>query len=108
MHETVELNGSIGSLRSELRHKTLPTMSAFLNKVNDYTTLEAQGLTDSRRLYRFSDLTLRPLWTFLKLYIFKQGFRDGVEGFMFCAISGVSAAVRAWKHRELTLARRVP
>ena len=35
---------------------------------------------------------------------FKQGFRDGVEGFMFCALSGVSVAVRAWKHRELTLA----
>ena len=27
---------------------------------------------------------------FLKLYVFKQGFRDGVEGFMFCALSGVS------------------
>ena len=108
VHETVELNGSIGSLRSELRHKTLPTMSAFLNKVNDYTTLEAQGLAVSRRRYRFSDLTLRPLWTFFKLYIFKQGFRDGVEGFMFCALSGISVSVRAWKHRELTLARRVP
>ena len=34
------------------------------------------------------------------------GFRDGVEGFMFCLFSGVSAAVRAWKHRELTLSRR--
>ncbi len=42
-------------------------------------------------------MTLRPLWTFLKLYVFKQGFRDGVEGFMFCALSGVSVAVRAWK-----------
>ena len=31
---------------------------------------------------------LRPLWTFFKLYVFKQGFRDGVEGFMFCALSG--------------------
>ena len=30
--------------------------------------------------------------------LFKQGFRDGVEGFMFCALSGVSVAVRAWKH----------
>jgi glycosyltransferase involved in cell wall biosynthesis len=108
VHETVELDGAIGTLQNELRHQTLPTMSVFLNKVNDYTTLEAQGLVVSRRRYRASDLALRPLWTFFKLYVFKQGFRDGVEGFMFCAISGVSAAVRAWKHRELTLARRVP
>jgi glycosyltransferase involved in cell wall biosynthesis len=106
VHETVELNGSIGSLQNELRHRTLPTMAVFLNKVNDYTTLEAQGLAGSRRRYRASDLTLRPLWTFFKLYVFKQGFRDGVEGFVFCALSGVSVAVRAWKHRELTLSGR--
>ena len=59
----------------------------------------------ARRRFRTSDLTLRPLWTFFKLYVFKQGFRDGVEGFMFCALSGVSVAVRAWKHRELICAR---
>jgi hypothetical protein len=68
--------------------------------------LEAQDLAGSRRRFRTSDLALRPLWTFFKLYVIKQGFRDGVEGFMFCALSGVSVAVRAWKHRELTVAGR--
>ena len=81
-------------------------MQVFLDKLDQYTTLEAQGLAGSQRRFRTSDLTLRPLWTFFKLYVFKQGFRDGVEGFMFCVLSGVSAAVRAWKHRELTLAGR--
>ena len=49
---------------------------------------------------------MRPLWTFFKLYVLKQGFRDGVEGFMFCLFSGVSVAVRAWKHRELIVTGR--
>jgi hypothetical protein len=81
-------------------------MKVFLTKIDDYTTLEAEELACSRRPYRRSDLALRPLWTFFKLYLIKQGFRDGGEGFMFCLLSGVSAAVRAWKHRELTLAGR--
>jgi glycosyltransferase involved in cell wall biosynthesis len=101
VHETVELHGPVGSVRSPLRHCTIPTMKVFLNKINHYTTLEAEGLAGSRRTYRQRDLALRPIWTFIKLYVFKQGFRDGVEGFMFCLLSGVSAAVRAWKHREL-------
>src|SRR5262249_39017353 len=101
VHETVELRGTVGSIRSPLQHRTLPTMKVFLDKINDYTTLEARGLVGSRRRYRGSDLALRPLWTFIKLYVGKQGFRDGVEGFMFCLLSGVSAAARAWKHREL-------
>jgi glycosyltransferase involved in cell wall biosynthesis len=106
VHETVELRGPAGSVRGELRHRTIQTMSAFLDKINRYTTLEAEDLAGARRPFRPGDLTLRPAWTFFKLYVLKQGFRDGVEGFMFCLFSGVSAAVRAWKHRELTLARR--
>jgi hypothetical protein len=107
VHETVELRGPAGSIQSAVRHRTIPTMKVFLNKIDHYTTLEAEGLAGSRRPYRTRDLALRPIWTFLRLYVIKQGFRDGAEGFMFCLLSGVSAAVRAWKHRELTLAGRL-
>jgi glycosyltransferase involved in cell wall biosynthesis len=106
VHETVVLNGTVGSLQNALGHHSLPNVQVFLHKLDHYTTLEAQGLAASERRFRMSDLALRPIWTFLKLYVVKQGFRDGVEGFMFCALSGVSTAVRAWKHRELTLAGR--
>ena len=44
---------------------------------------------------------MRPAWTFVKLYVGKQGFRDGLEGLAFCALSGLSVAVRHWKHPEL-------
>ncbi len=106
VHETVELRGPAGTLQNFLSHHTLPNVHVFLSKVNDYTTLEARGMAATARRYRASDLALRPIWTFLKLYVAKQGFRDGVEGFMFCALSGVSVAIRAWKLRELNLARR--
>jgi glycosyltransferase involved in cell wall biosynthesis len=106
VHETVELRGPAGTLRNFLRYHTLPDVQVFLSKVNDYTTLEARGMAELARRYRATDLALRPIWTFFKLYVVKQGFRDGVEGFMFCVLSGVSVAVRAWKLRELTLARR--
>jgi glycosyltransferase involved in cell wall biosynthesis len=102
VHETVELQGFAGSVRNPLRHRTIPTMTVFLEKINHYSTLEAQGLARSGRPYRGRDLALRPIWTFFKLYFLKQGFRDGAEGFLFCLLSGVSTAVRAWKHRELT------
>ncbi len=85
VHETVELDGEAAALRSFLRHHSLPNAHVFLRKLDHYTTLEAQGMADSARRFRATDLTLRPIWTFLKLYVAKQGFRDGVEGFMFCA-----------------------
>jgi glycosyltransferase involved in cell wall biosynthesis len=106
VHETVNLAGPAGKLESPLMHHTLPNVQVFLSKIDHYTTLEAHSLARSRGRFRLRDLTLRPVWTFLKLYLVKQGFRDGVEGFMFCALSGVSVAVRAWKHRELTVVGR--
>ena len=54
-----------------------PMCRFFSHKLDHYTTLEAQGLAGSQRRFRTSDLALRPIWTFFKLYVFKQGFRDG-------------------------------
>ena len=81
-------------------------MQTFLRKLNEYTTLEAIKFVREGRPVRVADLAVRPAWTFLKLYVGKQGFRDGVEGLAFCTLSGLSVAVRHWKHRELVRARR--
>ena len=103
VHETVQLDGSVGRMRHPLDHFTLPDVRVFLRKIDQYTSLEARDLYQSGERYRTRDLTLRPMWLFLKLYLYKQGFRDGLEGLMFCALSGVSAAVRIWKLREIGL-----
>ncbi len=101
VHETVALQGTAGELDHALRHRTLPDMQTFLSKIDTYTTLEARKFAAEGRSVYASDLTLRPVWTFAKLYLGKQGFRDGLEGFLFCALSGMSVAVRHWKHREI-------
>jgi glycosyltransferase involved in cell wall biosynthesis len=106
VHETVALSGSVGLLRNALQHRTIPDMQTFLRKLNEYTTLEAIRFEQERRVFRATDLAVRPAWTFLKLYVGKLGFRDGLEGLAFCTLSGLSVAVRHWKHRELIRSRR--
>jgi len=101
VHETVKLDGEARRLLSPLEHRTIPDVRVFLRKIDQYTSLEARDLYRDGARFRARDLTLRPAWLFLKLYLYKQGFRDGLEGLMFCALSGVSAAVRTWKLREL-------
>jgi glycosyltransferase involved in cell wall biosynthesis len=106
VHETVAIAGPIGRMERFLEHRTLPNIRVFLGKIDHYTTLEARDLLQAGRRFRTSDMALRPIWTFLKLYLGKQGFRDGLEGLMFCVLSAVSVAVRSWKLRELCIARR--
>jgi hypothetical protein len=69
--------------------------------MDHYTTLEAIQFHREGQAFRRIDLILRPIWTFAKLYLGKQGFRDGLEGLVFCALSGLSVAIRHWKLREL-------
>jgi hypothetical protein len=102
VHETVDLRGSTGRLEHALQHRTIPDMKTFLHKINHYTTLEALRFHREGRKFRMTDLAVRPLWTFAKLYVGKLGFLDGLEGFVFCSLSGLSVAVRSFKHRELT------
>lgn len=101
VHETVDLRGSAGQLRCHLKHRTIPDMQTFLRKINHYTTLEAIKRRREGLPHHAIDLIVQPPLTFLKLYLGKQGFRDGLEGFVFCALSGLSAGVREWKCREL-------
>src|SRR4029079_18212744 len=108
VHETVVLQGSAGTLRHELTHHTLEDMKTFLRKIDEYTTLEAQVFEREGRRLRHTDLSVRPAWTFLKLYLGKAGFRDGLEGFAFCALSAFSVAIRNWKYRERVRARGTP
>ena len=100
VHETVAIEGETGTLCEALQHRTIPDMQTFLRKVNEYTSLEAIKLEREGKPYRPLEAVVRPFWTFAKLYLGKQGFRDGLEGFIFCALSGFSIAVRDWKYRE--------
>ena len=108
VHETVELHGAVGAVEMTCDTGRSPPCGSSSRRSMITRRWRREGWPLARRAYRTTDLALRPFWTFFKLYVLKQGFRDGVEGFMFCLFSGVSAAVRAWKHRELTLAGRTP
>jgi glycosyltransferase involved in cell wall biosynthesis len=108
VHETVAIDGPIGRLRHHLTHQTHESLSIYLDKLNAYTTLEAHRLYEAGVRPRLFDQTLRPLWTFLKLYFGRLGFLDGPEGFAFCALSAVSVGVRNGKLRELARHGRKP
>ena len=88
VHETVGLDGPAGELAGHLTHRTIPDMETFLRKIDRYTTLEAIRSHREGARFRPIDVTVRPVWTFAKLYLGKQGFRDGLEGLAFCALSG--------------------
>ena len=80
VHESVRVNGRVGTLRSELYHDSYRDVSEHLSTMNRYTTLAAaQMVADGRRAH-WVDLISQPPLVFWRNYLWRQGFRDGLPG----------------------------
>lgn len=101
VHEKVHVKGWTGLLQSELRHYSFPSLEHYLQKSNLYTSLGAQEAFRKGDRANGFDIVIKPPVSFIKHYILKQGFRDGLEGFIISTLSAVAVLVKNAKLREL-------
>ncbi|HOX86578.1 MAG TPA: glycosyltransferase family 2 protein [bacterium] len=101
VHEGLELSGERRRLHNDLLHFTDMDLEHYFDKFNQYTSLAAEDLADKQRHARLWDLLLRPTFLFIKMYLFKRGFLDGVQGWMLCLLSSAYVAVKYAKLWEL-------
>lgn len=101
VHEHLVVNGMTGSLKNDLNHYTDPDINHYFLKFNNYTSLAAKDLQAKGRMAKLSDLLVRPLFLFLKMYIFRLGFLDGVHGFILAVFSSCYVFTKYAKLWEL-------
>lgn len=87
LHENLMIEGSVGVLRGHVIHEALRGLDERLPKLNRYTDLAVKEGLAKRGAIRWYDLLVRPLAIFLKVYAVKQGFRDGVMGFVYAGLN---------------------
>lgn len=81
VHEVWKVNTSrIGRLSSVLEHTPHPTVSAFLNKLHWYASLEASSRKKYSRWQIWGEMIVFPIGKFLYNYVWRQGWRDGKPG----------------------------
>jgi glycosyltransferase involved in cell wall biosynthesis len=87
VHEGLEVRGEVGELQNDLLHFTDPNLYHYLAKFNRYTSLASEESFAAMKRFRLVDVLLRPPWSFLKMYILKLGFLDGVQGLLLALFS---------------------
>ena len=118
VHEHVEIRGSTIHLRHDMLHYAYPDIFVWVEKHNRYSNWEAEievrgestgfsgahigGILSARRkLRRWSrHLPFRPTLRFFYSYIWKLGFLDGREGFMFCRLLATYEMLNVYKAYE--------
>jgi glycosyltransferase involved in cell wall biosynthesis len=99
VHEDAKLNGGIaGELKHALLHHTYPTLSAYLEHMNRYSSLGAEMVMAKGSVrFSFINIVLRPLFTFVYNYFFRLGFLDGREGLLLHLYHAVYVS---WKYAK--------
>jgi len=72
----------IGVLKNDIWQVPFKNIEELLYKTNRYSTLGAEKLLNRGQKSGFLIALFHGLWSFVKHYIFKLGFLDGVPGFV--------------------------
>ncbi len=101
VHEGIEVNGTIGTLKGRVIHYSYRDISHHIEKINTYTTQAAEGYVKRGKFFS-------KLWTvakfpssFIAFYFLKLGFLDGYPGFMWSFLAAVYATLKVAKTIEL-------
>lgn len=79
VHEKFIVEGEIKKLESPINHYSYSSITDALNKINNYSTLEATEKLSWKRVNLFT-LLLSPPFYFLHNFILRKGFLDGYRG----------------------------
>jgi glycosyltransferase involved in cell wall biosynthesis len=101
IHESVKVDGRVGYLRGDILHYSFPTISSHLKTINNYTSISAREKFKKGDRAEIISMLLRPPFNFLKMYIVKGGFLDGLPGFIVSALSSFHVFLKYAKMWEI-------
>ncbi|HUI10481.1 MAG TPA: glycosyltransferase family 2 protein [Bacteroidota bacterium] len=106
VHERLVIAGNVARARHDLLHYTDPDLHHYFSKFNVYTTLAAKDMYDAGKRYAVPDLVVRPTFQFVKMYLLRAGFLDGIHGFVLAAASSAYVFAKYAKLWELEQSER--
>jgi len=102
-HDRVVVHGNTVRLKGPLYHFTYNDIMDQIQTLNRFSSIAAQGMCEEGRRFRMHDLLFRPMVRFVKGYIFKLGFLDGVQGWIIAIASSFFVFLKyakLWERRH--------
>jgi glycosyltransferase involved in cell wall biosynthesis len=104
VHEQMVVKGEVGWADGHLIHYSNPTFEDYLRKFNTYTSFKSQQLKTEKIPIStgetLSFIFVKPVKTFVSIFIRHKGFADGISGFVFAVMSSLHhpiAYLKLWE-----------
>lgn len=101
VHPRVFIDGSCGHLTKDIIHYSYRDFHDFFASLNNQTTQEARKWFKEKRKIGFLKMYRKFLDRFLKSYLLKKGYKDGMLGFVVAYGSGLYQFMSYVKYREM-------
>lgn len=101
VHEAVECRGAVGTLAGNLVHYSYEGIGDYLQRMDRYSTLAAEQLIADGRRPGGVDVVVRPLFTFVRMYLLKRGVLEGYAGFVLSCLYACYTFCKYAKAREM-------
>jgi glycosyltransferase involved in cell wall biosynthesis len=101
VHESVSASASVGSLSAELQHYPYRNIADHVETMNRYSALAARQMHEHGRRASVFDLACHPSLAFLRNYIVRAGFCDGLAGLIVSSMNSYYVLLKFAKLWEL-------
>ena len=100
-HDALSVHGKIGFLAQSIHHQPYRNLEDHLCTIDRYSSIAAQALLrEGKRGYVWNVL-VRPIFYFVKDYVFFMGFLEGFRGLLLSILGSLYVFLKWWKLRRL-------
>ena len=105
VHETLEADGEVARFHGNILHYTVRDASEHHLRMDRYTTLAAKQAFALAERASLSSILFSPLAVFLRSYVFKLGFLDGIQGLAIARFAAHYEFLKKLKLWEMRMKR---
>ena len=109
VHEQVKVKGEVGRLENDILHLSDPSFERYLKRAIRYTDRTADHLKEmnpGRGMAQVINyMVVKPIFTFINIYLRHKGYQDGFRGFVWALFSGVHhfySYVKYWSSESVS------
>jgi glycosyltransferase involved in cell wall biosynthesis len=102
VHESVEITGQTGTLRGALEHRSYESVGDYLRRIERYSALAASDMKRRGIRPSWAQIWLRPPARFIRNYVLKRGFVDGMDGLIVSALDAFHVFAKYARLREIS------
>lgn len=107
VHDSVVIrHGRVGHLKGMVMHRSFRSLSHHIDKVNFYSSAQAETLAHKGRDPGLLTLLLVPAFAFFKQYVLRREFVNGIDGIVVSHMYAFQRFIRLAKTRELRRLRQ--